>query len=428
MVNHVHQLLVVITIATQLRPLWAALSHHSEKSPDQLSLRHGGDSTRGEGKSISSNGGPQMSLLSHRTDLVVAAKSASSAKSLDRRSVNSRAKSSEASNDGFVPDQVLGDIQSVACLEEKMQDVSSNCHTKSQGAAPGSGPAQAKVPTDESYCSNRNSGDSLSISTYPHFTEDCCHSGGEYFCDPDELLTKEDQKSIHRDLNIFASIHPVQCPRLTPYRYYQHNDNYDQRYDRSFWLGVALAKDLPPSESDPDSLQTMGLLLLSKWGLTQPLEVCSHSAMLIIVPSERVAHIATSSCEFICAERGGPEVVTAVLAALDSGGPAAAVKAGIQETGRVVKRLDRLARRKRAASAQVGYEETMVRSERAWSFAQQVIFGLIIGAIFMSICGGIVVCLVPSLREKAENELFADPRFSLSKRPLVTDRKGIIMK
>merc|ERR550537_1331596 len=132
-----------------------------------------------------------------------------------------------------------------------------------------------------------------------------------------------------------------------------------------FWLGIALAKDLPPSESDPDSLQTMGLLLLSKWGLTQPLESCPHAAILIIVPGERVAHIASSSCEFICAERGGPEVVTATLGALDTGGVAAAVKAGILETGRVVKKLDRLARRAEMEKAQRGIEESWDRSERA---------------------------------------------------------------
>jgi len=280
MVKFVHQLLLVFAIVTQLKPLWAAVSHHSGKFPDHLSLRHGGDSTRGDGKSPMSSGNSQLSLLTHQTESLSAAGSSISS-----------SKSSEATDDGFVPDQVLGSIQSIDCLEEKMQDVSSNCHKLNQAGAP----AAPKVPTDESYCSNRNDGEALSISTYPHFSEGCCNSGGEYFCDPDKLLSEDDQKSVHRSLNIFAGIHPVQCPRVAPYRYYSHTDNYDQRYDRSFWLGVALAKDLPPSESDPDSLQTMGLLLLSKWGLTKPLEVCSHAAMLIIVPSERVAHIATSS-------------------------------------------------------------------------------------------------------------------------------------
>jgi len=411
MIKYTELMLAVIAIGTQLRPLWAAVSHHSRKSPNQPSFRLGGDSSGGEGKSQSATSSSQVSLLSHQTDVTLATVgSASSAKLSDKT----------GSSDGFVPDQVLHNIQSVDCLEEKMADVSSDCGGLQVAKS-------AKVPNDESYCSNRKSGDLLSISTYPHFSDDCCHSGGEYFCDPDELLTKEQRKSIQKDLNIFASIHPVQCPRLTPYRYYQHNENYDQRYDRSFWLGVALAKDLPPSESDPQSLQTMGLLLLSKWGLTQPLEVCSHAAMLIIVPGERVAHLATSSCEFICQERGGPEVITAVLGALDQGGPEAAVKAGILETGRVVKRIDRLARRKRTQSAKEGYEEQLVRSERAWSLTQQVIFGLILGSIFMTICGGIVVLLVPSLREKAENEIFGDPRFSLSfRRPMVVDNKGVL--
>jgi len=418
-------MLAVIVIGTQLRTLWAGV-HHSRKSPDQLSLQHGGDLTRGEGTSLSATMSPEMSLLTPSLP-AKAALLLTRSKSKAASTLESSATSSSDSSDGFVPDQLLHRIDSVDCLEQTMQDVTSNCHSHQVNRT------VAKVPTDESYCSNRQKGDLLSISTYPHFSDDCCHSGGEYFCDPDELLSKEDQKSVQQDLNIFAGIHPVKCPRLTPYRYYQHNENYDQRYDRSFWLGIALAKDLSPSESDPESLQTMGLLLLSKWGLTQPLEVCSHAAMLIIVPGERVAHIATSSCEFICQERGGPEVVTAVLAALDQGGPVAAVKAGIRETGMVVKRIDRLARKKRAQSAEVGYEEQLVRSERAWSFMQQVIFGLIIGSIFMTICGGIVVCLVPSLREKVENEVFGDPRFSLSyKRPMdhctamVTDHKGYL--
>jgi hypothetical protein len=381
-----HPLLAVIAIGTQLRTLWAAVSHHNRKSPDQPSLRHGGDSTRGDGASLSATTSSELSLISP----VPPAKAALlSARTKDKAvsTSDSSATSSSDSYDGFVPDPVLHGIDSVDCLEKKMQDVSSDC--VSHRVAPA-----AVVPTDESYCSSRRSNvdghydsfgrntgpnEILTISTYPHFSDECCHSGGEYFCDPDNLLTEQDQKDIQKNLNVFANIHPVQCPRLTPYRYsgishngrgdrslprdkanyddqnydrsynyryYQNNDNYDQRYDRSFWVGIALAKDLPPSESDPDSLQTMGLLLLSRWGLTQPLEVCSHAAMIIIVPEERVAHIATSSCDFICAERGGPEVVTAIIAALDEGGPAAAVRAGIIETGRVVKRMGRLAKRK----------------------------------------------------------------------------------
>jgi hypothetical protein len=402
MANHAQLLIVVIATGTHFRPLWAALSHHGGKSPDQLSLRHGGDSPLGDGKVFSLSSSPKMSLLSHQTD--------SSATGGASASGTSSEASGDSASDGFVPDQVLHNIHSIECLENKMEDVSSNCGGPNQVAK------VAKLPYDESYCSSRKKGELLSISTYPHFSDGCCHSGGEYFCDPDEILSEKDQKSVQKDLNVFSSMHPVQCPRLAPYRYFQHNENYDQRVDRSFWLGVALAKDLPPSESDPDSLQTMGLLLLSKWGLVQPLEVCSHAAILIIVPGERVAHIATSSCEFICAERGGPEVVTAVLGALDTGGIEAAVKAGILETGRVVKKLDRLARQKKAKRAQEGIEEELIRSERAWSFTQQAIFGLIIGAIFMTICGGIIICLVPSCREKAENEIFGDPRFSLSMR------------
>jgi hypothetical protein len=426
MANHVQMMLVVIAIGSQFRPLWAALSHHSRESPDQPSSRPGGDSTRGEDKSLSLSIGSKMSLLSQQADSALTTVGTAAA-----------VKSSESASDGFVPDQVLSKIQSVECLEDKMKAISSNC------ATPGQTPKKDITPTDESYCSTRKGGELLTISTYPHFSDPCCNSGGEYFCDPDDLLAKEDQQSIQKDLNIFGGTHPVQCPTYYTENYrpgqssvgstkssFHHNDNYDQRLDRTFWLGIALAKDLPPSESDPDSLQTMGLLLLDKWGLTQPLDVCAHSALLIIVPGERVAHIASASCEFICQERGGPEVVTAVLAALDTGGVVAAVKAGILETGRVVKKLNRLAKRRLAGPGgfdgrqgmQLGTEEEMVKSEKAWAFGQQAIFGLVIGSIFMTILASIVICCVPSLRMKAEEEIFGDPRFSLSRSKALTNK------
>merc|ERR1719486_1262548 len=63
---------------------------------------------------------------------------------------------------------------------------------------------------------------------------------------------------------------------------------------------------------------------------------CPTTAMLIILPDHHEAFLSAPSCEFICQSRGGPEVVAETLAALDKGGVAAAINAGIAEVDRVL--------------------------------------------------------------------------------------------
>merc|ERR1719386_28340 len=145
-------------MGAQFRPTQAALSHHSGKSPDQPSLWLGGGSMGGEGKSLTSiQNRSKVSLLSDQVD---------SASAVEQKWKTSGAVSAKyggsKESDGFVPDQVLHQIQSIDCLEDKMNDISSNCHKQVTKAA--------IVPTDESYCSTRKSGELLSISTYPHFS------------------------------------------------------------------------------------------------------------------------------------------------------------------------------------------------------------------------------------------------------------------
>lgn len=249
----------------------------------------------------------------------------------------------------------------------------------------------------------------MQMSVYPDYHEHCCNSGfdpvtnsgGEYFCDPGKFLTDEESKSVHKELNIQRVYHPIQCPKLASYRYEASNDNFDQRSERSFFLGVAVAS-VPVTEADPESLQDFGMLLLSRWGLIEQYEVCSHAAMLIVLPDTHVAFLASNSCEFICKDYGGPEVVSAVTTALNDGrGLNTAINAGIKEVGRIVKDSDDKHRAARKAPAsQQSLEDELLQSDRAWASTQQAIFFITLAFLVAAVVAGFVFLMLPSIRDK----------------------------
>merc|ERR1719387_68462 len=80
-------------------------------------------------------------------------------------------------------------------------------------------------------------------------------------------------------------------------------------------------------ESDSASLDAFGKILLGRWnmsymwhGSAPSYSRCPLSAMLIILPDQQQAHLASTSCMFICPEKGGPETVMTALVDLGRGG------------------------------------------------------------------------------------------------------------
>lgn len=209
-----------------------------------------------------------------------------------------------------------------------------------------------------------------------------------YMCDPTQALTPQERVDLQNELQTLRYDVPVQCGSL-------QNDPEGERHLQPFYLGVALATEWPRSQQDPASLQWLGESLVSRWnmdhlytGSHRPYAMCPNSAMLIILPDSRQAYLASQSCEFVCAERGGPEVVTAILAALDRQGVAEAVQVGIREVYRVLQHTDPMSDTPYSAPARRG------PSLGLWNFLQRLIFGLAVLALIGSLVVAFAVLLL----------------------------------
>lgn len=211
----------------------------------------------------------------------------------------------------YLTNTELVPIDTIACLQAKQQNPALNCSgldahffVRSQGP--------------------------LNIGNYPSWQDPMCNANGEYFCDPENLLTLEERQDITAQLRRLRDQTNVICRS-------RETDPIDTWHFRPFYLGVALAKEWPVSESDADSLQTFGRILAARWNMSYmwdgspaPYSRCASDGMLIILPDRNQAYLSTPSCRFICRERGGMAVSLATLTKLDMGGTlASAVSAGI---------------------------------------------------------------------------------------------------
>lgn len=217
----------------------------------------------------------------------------------------------------------LRNISAIACLEARQRNPGITCRNESLLYRPVSGPT---------FSGQLNAGN------YPNYQDPVCNSDGEYFCDPSSILNMEERKGLVRELTKLRYNNPVTCG-------YRLNDPVDPRHYQPFYLGVAMATKWPAGESDPDSLQQLGQVIDADWNMGNkfvgphiPYLRCPNTAILIFMPEIRRAFVSSASCEFICQDRGGPEVATAALLAMDKGGPVAAVRAAMLEAYRVVSR------------------------------------------------------------------------------------------
>mmetsp|Transcript_152349 Transcript_152349/g.265552 ORF Transcript_152349/g.265552 Transcript_152349/m.265552 type:complete len:402 (-) Transcript_152349:113-1318(-) len=215
--------------------------------------------------------------------------------------------SAEDSKTGyFLTPMELGRINTIDCLQMKQKNPFVNCST------------------DIGYDSNYE----VSPANYPSWKDPACRSNGEFFCDPNRLLDDEQRAKLTTLLGQLRKKSSVLCADRDPI---------DRWHYQPFYLGVALAKDWPLSLSDTETLQFFGRMLAARWNMSFPWDGsplpysrCPNEGMLIILPEQKQVFLSTPNCEFLCATRGGPEVVTAVNYVLKSQDLGKAVKSGIE--------------------------------------------------------------------------------------------------
>jgi len=241
-----------------------------------------------------------------------------------------------------LPDAELDHIFSVSCLKAKQLDPSYPCRgfeEVSEEDLMSIGKAPVKYPLD--------------LGNFPNWQESRCNSDGAFLCDPDSVLRPSERSMVARALGEFRDQTLVTCGRLE--ESLVHSDTVLSK--RHFNLAVVVLGTWPVAESDPASLQKLGQLVSTRWGLmpiyngvdaSNPTDEflsrreytanCPNAAVLIVMPELGAATFSTPSCEFICAERGGREVTAAVEFALKRGAPLGeAIITGIQQVAAVLR-------------------------------------------------------------------------------------------
>lgn len=305
----------------------------------------------------------------------------------------------------MLTDFELAPIESIACLEAKQRNPIVNCSIYAPTAPNVGQPIRKPV--------------ALNAGNYPSWKDPSCFGDGEFFCDPDQLLSSEDRLQLTAQMKKLRQVQHITCgPQL------QHDPVDKWHYD-PFYLGVAIAKDWPLHESDAQSLQSFGRILAGRWNMTFPWDGsptfyarCPNEAMLIILPEKRQAHLSSPSCMFVCEEKGGPEVITATLLGMDSHGLAAGVSAGMAEVYKVLAASTPMHapgwqpientsgtwnawnKEGRAAVREVTYTGPSWE-QNAWDWSQRFLFGLAVFMLAGSLVVSLLVCyLAPGLAKE----------------------------
>lgn len=258
----------------------------------------------------------------------------------------------------------------------------------------------------------------LNAGNYPFWADPICHSNGNgYFCDPENLLSSDDQTEVINFMKEQRAAQYITCgPQV------QH-DPIDRWNYQPFYLGVAIADDWPLMESDPQSLQQFGAILAARWNMTFPWDGnptfnsrCPNSGILIILPKHRQAYFSSSSCMFICATKGGPEVATATIGMFGQQGLMAGVKAGIQQVYNVLNQTSPMhppgwepLENTSATWSGIPYGSSSVNlytddGAWVWNWAQRFMFVIACVALAGSIVMAILVCVMAPGMNKELNK------------------------
>jgi len=225
----------------------------------------------------------------------------------------------------LLTDSDLYHLPSIECLKKAQRgEIDPKCGPPN--AAPAAAPvgAPAAKPVPPVYEARHT----WWVGHYPHYHSEQCHGHGEHFCDPDDLLNETERCKVAQELNRFARNHDVLCD--VP------GTGNQEKYP--FFLGVALVKKLPDLLLDQSSMNHFGEGVLARWGLLED-RTCPNSAIIVISKETNQATLASSSCEFICEERGGRGIEIRVRETLTlTGSPFQAVLGGIAEFGTVLRK------------------------------------------------------------------------------------------
>lgn len=296
----------------------------------------------------------------------------------------------------MLTDHELQPVTNIACLEAKQVDPTVNCSTR----------APLGLESEAMPAPNI----ALNAGNYPTWKDPRCYSNGEYFCDPDRLLSPAQRIQLAAQMKKLREGQKITCgPQL------QH-DPVDKWHYEPFYLGVAIAKDWPQHESDAQSLQSFGRMLAGRWNMTYAWDGnpafyarCPNEAMLIILPEKRQAVLSSPSCMFLCQSKGGPEVATATILGLDSdGGLEAGVSAGMSEVYKAIAQSSPMhksgwepvektagtyeAWNNKAPAAPVAIAPQVTLEDSFWNWSQRILFGVAIVMLGASIVVALLVC------------------------------------
>jgi len=306
-------------------------------------------------------------------------------------------------------------IMTIECLERRQRDANDPCTpTTPLPAAAAAVVEQQPGP--------------LNMGSYPSWRDPACHSNGALFCDPEGLLQGNATVAKHlTDLvTWFKNNNRVTCGEVEA----AVTGNPTLKHSRGFNLGVAIADDWPESEMDQTSLQKFGDLLMTQWGmlpfyngvdsmngLNPPISPsqadtnCPNAALLIIFPTHHEAYLASPNCQFICNERGGDMINTAVLDALETEGLAAAIERGMHEVGEILKLMTPQAMETFGARTyfrrRPSIREEWAKSEYAWIVAMRLLFFFIVSLFLYVLSWGVVAWLGEPLRTQLERSAAA---------------------
>eukprot|EP00747_Dinoflagellata_sp_TGD_P196632 gnl/TRDRNA2_/TRDRNA2_67001_c0_seq1.p1 gnl/TRDRNA2_/TRDRNA2_67001_c0~~gnl/TRDRNA2_/TRDRNA2_67001_c0_seq1.p1 ORF type:complete len:434 (-),score=85.90 gnl/TRDRNA2_/TRDRNA2_67001_c0_seq1:118-1419(-) len=293
----------------------------------------------------------------------------------------------------------LAGIYDVACLKQKQLNRNYPCGG------------------DQTYVPEVWSGGPLNIGNYPKWSDHVCHSDGEFFCDPQKILDDDEgKKKVIGTINYFRDKAKVDCGAMD-YKLHHRPMGNDIR---NFNLGVVLANEWEESESDSASLQKFGMMLMTRWGfmpwyngvdtgntideynsVDDYTKNCPNAALLIILPDRGQAFLASPSCEFICKDRGGPEIVARVKRVLEKEGLENAIKAGVDAVNRALKMTTpkTLHRGTVRGKKHSTMQDEIARSEDFWSFIVLCLFFAVCGGLMLTVVGVVTYVVRPQLME-----------------------------
>jgi len=207
------------------------------------------------------------------------------------------------------PSQLAG-VKSVACLQLLLKDPTADCAHPAE--------RESSTPAKAGQWFIGTGGYPVPDAVTGVADPKPCSSGGEYFCDPDGVLTPEQQAAVQADLRFVREQTLVSCP-IPGRRARSHADAPARPDDElNYLLGVAIVGSLPPTETDQESLQKFGDSVLDSWRLSSNMagEGCDRSALLIVVADAQAVWVHSRTCRWVCgaADPGERDTATGLAA------------------------------------------------------------------------------------------------------------------